>query len=65
MSELKSRPFNKLRHPDTKEELLSRILYHQHRAIELLHRFEKEYHKPIYEKKYTVNSPGVVVSPHN
>ena len=47
---LNNKPFKKLRHPDSKEELLSRWLYHSHRAIEIGHKFEKEYHKPIYEK---------------
>ena len=57
---LKSKPFAKLKHPDRKEELLSRAAYLAHRLVETIHRLEKLHHEP---KKYNPDTdPTVVVN---
>lgn len=50
---LKHKPFEKL-YQDDKDKTLQKFLYHLHRAVELGHRFEKEYYK--YEKPKNTDS---------
>ena len=51
MDTLKSRPFQKLKNPDEKLELLSKTIYHAHRFIECLHKLEKVLTKVDVEKR--------------
>ena len=50
---LSSKPLKHIKHPDPKEEALSKALYHFHRGIEWLHKLEKLIHK--YEANNSFN----------